>query len=79
MDASNTRYFHLTIVIHRKSNVIDHFKLSVSDANNMLLCSIPTDEDVKNTIFLMNSYKCPGPDGFNPLFFKIIGLLCKVL
>jgi len=27
-------------------------------------------EEVKDALFFMQSYKAPGPDGFQPLFFK---------
>jgi len=29
-----------------------------------------TKEDVKDAIFSMHSYKAPGPDGFQSIFFK---------
>lgn len=36
----------------------------------MCLCTIPDAVDIRNALFMMDSYKSPGPDGFSPLFFK---------
>lgn len=95
---SNTRYFHISIVIHRQNNEIAHFKLSdgtwssnydnigdefvtyfsnlftstapmfpcnlnglisgsVSTLDNSLLYCIPYHEEIRRTIFSMNSFK----------------------
>ena len=42
----------------------------ISDDDNSYLCSVPYDEEIKETLFSMSSNKSPGPDGFSPLFFK---------
>uniref|UniRef100_A0A2N9HXB0 Reverse transcriptase domain-containing protein n=1 Tax=Fagus sylvatica TaxID=28930 RepID=A0A2N9HXB0_FAGSY len=42
----------------------------ISDDDNSYLCSVPSDEEIKETLFSMSSHKSPGPDGFSPLFFK---------
>ncbi|KAK9989403.1 hypothetical protein SO802_029642 [Lithocarpus litseifolius] len=42
----------------------------ISDVENQLLCSIPSLEDIKNTLFQMSDLKAPGPDGFRVLFYK---------
>jgi len=34
------------------------------------LCLNPSLEEVKSALFSMNSYKAPGSDGFQPIFFK---------
>lgn len=34
------------------------------------LLSPITNDEVKQALFSMNSYKAPGPDGFQPIFFK---------
>lgn len=44
---------------------------SISTAENSFLCSIPDFAEVKGALFSMGSHKSPGPDGFNPLFFKL--------
>ena len=33
------------------------------------LCSIPSAEDIKNTVFTLSKNKTPGPDGFSSEFF----------
>lgn len=37
---------------------------------NQLMCSIPSDEEIKSTIFKLNPNKAPGPDGLTSAFFK---------
>jgi len=44
--------------------------LVVSNAENELLCAIPTKCEVHLVVFSMGSYKAPGPDGFSLIFFK---------
>ena len=42
----------------------------ISDVENQLLCSIPSLEDIKNTLFQMSDLKSLGPNGFLVLFYK---------
>ena len=39
-----------------------------------VMCSIPSDEDVKQVIFDMQSLKAPGPDGLPPIFINNTGI-----
>lgn len=36
-----------------------------------MLTSTVSDKEIKDVIFSMNSFKSPGPDGMNSLFFKV--------
>uniref|UniRef100_A0A2N9FQS3 Reverse transcriptase domain-containing protein n=1 Tax=Fagus sylvatica TaxID=28930 RepID=A0A2N9FQS3_FAGSY len=43
---------------------------SVTDQDNACLCRIPSLEEIKATIFEINSHKAPGLDGLSALFYK---------
>uniref|UniRef100_A0A2N9G6T6 CCHC-type domain-containing protein n=1 Tax=Fagus sylvatica TaxID=28930 RepID=A0A2N9G6T6_FAGSY len=45
-------------------------RMVISQEDNSYLCNIPSNEEIKETLFSMNSNKCPGPDGLPFLFFK---------
>lgn len=42
---------------------------SITDAMNVELTMSMEEKKSKKTIFSMNPYKAPGPDGMTPLFF----------
>ena len=42
----------------------------VSDAQNLMLCHVPTFDDIRSVIFDMDPNSALGPDGFNGVFFK---------
>ena len=42
----------------------------ITEAENELLMSVVTYEEVKNAVFAMHPDKSPGPDGLNPGFFQ---------
>ena len=42
----------------------------IANAHFTFLDSVPSDADIKSTIFNLHSNKAPGPDGFNAYFFK---------
>jgi hypothetical protein len=42
----------------------------ISMAENSSICKIPSPQEIKATIFDMNSQKAPGPDGLPALFYK---------
>lgn len=46
------------------------FPEKISDAQNEILCKIPTDEEILNTLKQTPSSKAPEPDGFTGLFYK---------
>ena len=41
----------------------------ISNDNNSYLCSVPSNEEIKETLFSMSSHRSPSPDG-SLLFFK---------
>ena len=50
---------------------LEHLILpSIFPTDNTILCRIPTPQEIKATIFEMNSHKAPGPDGLPALFHK---------
>lgn len=46
------------------------FCSSVSSSENDRIMAIPEIKEICSTLFNMGTHKSPGPDGFNPLFFK---------
>ncbi|GAU42583.1 hypothetical protein TSUD_302990 [Trifolium subterraneum] len=47
----------------------DYFPQITTDLFNCL-SSLPSMDEVKSALFSMDSFKAPGPDGFQPIFFK---------
>lgn len=45
-------------------------KKGISPNEDSMLEAIPSDEEIKNGMFSINSNKAPGPDGFNTHFFQ---------
>lgn len=66
--------YFLKIVYINQSCVPNHFndliQPSINVVENSFLCSIPDRAEVRGALISMGSHKCPGHDGFNPLFFK---------
>ena len=53
------------------SNLVDTLIPSlVSNADNALLSAIPSNEEIKKTVFDLDPSSAPGPDGFNGAFFQ---------
>lgn len=48
----------------------DIIKPCISEAENLSLMEIPSKEEIWKTISNMNQWGAPGPDGFQPGFFK---------
>ena len=42
----------------------------ITDEDNMLLCAIPSADEIKQTLFSLGSDKSSGPDGMSALFYK---------
>lgn len=42
----------------------------ISADDNISLCAIPDDIEIRDVLFQMGSYKAPGPDGMSVLFYK---------
>ncbi|KAK3009505.1 hypothetical protein RJ639_013870 [Escallonia herrerae] len=48
-------------------NLLTH---SIFEADNLLMCAIPTDSEIEKALNHMGSHKAPGPDEMTSLFFK---------
>ena len=107
----NTKFFHISAVLHRQKNSIDALRgkdgiwlvdlsdirehvvsnfqqlfteeeaccpldlenlinSSISMVKNAHLCQLPSPDEIRDTVFSMQSLKSPGPDGLSPLFYK---------
>jgi hypothetical protein len=107
----NTKYFHSSTLIKRRSNAVNFLKSNegfwlsnraeiggsfvshfsnlfsstrppidddllslfaptVTEEENLLLCSIPPEFEVVQALYSLGSTKATGPDGFTALFFK---------
>lgn len=42
----------------------------ISEQENSSLCSIPSPEEIKKIVRLMNPLKAPGPDGMPGVFYR---------
>lgn len=42
---------------------------SISNEENLSLCAVPTENEVKDTLWAMHLLKAPGPDGMPGIFF----------
>ncbi|XP_026428985.1 uncharacterized protein LOC113324926 [Papaver somniferum] len=45
-------------------------KPKINQQDNISLCSIPEEEEIREALFSMNSWGAPGPDGFPPGFYQ---------
>jgi hypothetical protein len=107
----NTKYFHSSTLIRRRSNVVNFLKSNeglwlsnrieiggsfvahfsnmfsstrppiteemlslfgptITEEDNMHLCSVPLESEVSQALSNLGSTKAPGPDDFTALFFK---------
>ncbi|KAF5462644.1 hypothetical protein F2P56_018632 [Juglans regia] len=48
----------------------DYVSIVISDDDNLRLCSVPTEEEVKQAVFSIPIESSPGPDGFGSGFYK---------
>jgi len=48
---------------------LDLFDCSISDSDNQLLCAMPTDSEIYESLLSLGRKKVPGPDGFTALFY----------
>lgn len=42
----------------------------ISIEENKFLTSLPSEEEIKRTVWSMPNFKSPGPDGFGPSFYR---------
>ena len=42
----------------------------ITEDENVELCKIPSQDEIKDTLFSTNDLKAPGPDGFSAIFYK---------
>jgi hypothetical protein len=49
--------------------LLDLFQCSISDADNVMLCSIPSESEIHDSLASLGVSKAPGPDGFTALFY----------
>jgi hypothetical protein len=71
-------YFSTLFQKHASSReaVLNALSVSVTAEDNNNLTAPFTMEEFKDAVFSMQDDKCPGPDGFNPGFYKkILGYL----
>jgi hypothetical protein len=46
------------------------FPPTISEEDNIFLCSLPPEEEIVQSLASLGSSKAPGPDGFTALFYK---------
>jgi hypothetical protein len=52
------------------AELLDLFQPTISDEENVALCSIPSESEIVQALASLGSTKAPGPDGFTALFYK---------
>uniref|UniRef100_A0A2N9HT90 CCHC-type domain-containing protein n=1 Tax=Fagus sylvatica TaxID=28930 RepID=A0A2N9HT90_FAGSY len=69
----NTKFFHDLFTSSNPQfpdNLDNLISPVITDEDNLLLCAIPTVDEIKQTLFSLGSDKSPGPDGMSALFYK---------
>ncbi|VFQ60212.1 unnamed protein product [Cuscuta campestris] len=52
------------------SPILAYINPTITEEDNNLLTMIPSDEEIKNTVWSLSPDSAPGPDGYNGHFFK---------
>ncbi|VFQ62668.1 unnamed protein product [Cuscuta campestris] len=52
------------------SPILAYITPTITEEDNNLLTMIPSDEEIKNTVWSLSPDSAPGPDGYNGHFFK---------
>ncbi|VFQ66033.1 unnamed protein product [Cuscuta campestris] len=50
--------------------ILQHIPCTITEAQNTALCRLPSIEEVKNAVWLLDQNSCAGPDGFNGTFYR---------
>ena len=54
---------------YQDADIIDTIPELVTVEDNLMLCAIPTEEEIKAAVFSIEADNAPGPDGFSAAFF----------
>lgn len=60
----------ITVQPNIDRKMINLIPTCINDCDNNMLCSMPTEIEIKNVLFAMEPDKIPGLDGFPPTFFQ---------
>ncbi|VFQ80611.1 unnamed protein product [Cuscuta campestris] len=50
--------------------ILQHIPCTITEAQNTALCRLPSIEEVKNAVWVLDPNSCAGPDGFNGTFYR---------
>jgi hypothetical protein len=57
--------------------LLNLFDTTISTEENLSLCSIPSEQEIHDSVFSIGATKAPGPDGFTGLFYQKYWTLIK--
>jgi hypothetical protein len=59
-------------------DMLSLFSPTISEEDNIFLCSLPPEEEIVQSLSSLGSTKAPGPDGFTALFYKKYWAIVKL-